>query len=256
VVRGLRSAVHIALLTSPWVPAASDVFPSSEWVVLSQVTPNPQKLDHVALYVTDPDVVAARILAQLPFRIIEETDEFVLLGRDPELGKLTLFRAAEPDPREPGQLRSIGIGVPAATVERTLYLDEGLRLDLTPSDPAGEVEVDHVTLLAPDPAASARQWLELGFQPAPKGANGALRVRAGAQHVELYPGSVQQTDRPLLNHLGVLVASFDEVQRAADEEGLDVTKVVDAEHSRALFVSGPDGVELEYIEHKASFAFA
>ena len=218
------------------------------------MTPKPAKLDHVALYVTEPDEVAARILAQLPFRIIEETDEFVLLGRDPELGKLTLFHATEPGPREPGTLRSVGIGVPAATVARTLYLDDGLRLELTPSDPEGEVEVDHVTLLAPDPAASARQWLELGFQPAPKAANGALRVKVGSQHIELHPASARPTERPLLNHLGVLVPSFDDVRRAADEEGLDVTRVVDAEHSRALFVQGPDGVELEYIEHKASFA--
>ena len=220
------------------------------------MTPNPEKLDHVALYVTEPEAVAARILAQLPFRIIEETDEFVLLGRDPELGKLTLFEAPGPGPREPGQLRSVGIGVPCATVERTLDLDEGLRLGLTPSDPAGEVEVDHVTLLAPDPVASARRWLELGFQPAPKSASGALRVKVGDQHVELHSGSVRPIDRPLLNHLGVLVPSFDDVHRAADEEGLDVTKVVDAEHSRALFVNGPDGVELEYIEHKESFALA
>jgi hypothetical protein len=220
------------------------------------VTPNPQTLDHVALYVTEPDALAARILAQLPFRIIEETDEFVLVGREPELGKLTLFRATGSGLREPGSLRSVGIGVPCATVERTLYLDEGLRLELTPSDPEGEVEVDHVTLLAPDPAASARRWLALGFEPAPKAANGALRVKIGSQHIELHPGSAPATDRPLLNHLGVLVPSFDDVRRSADEERLNVIKVVDAEHSRALFVSGPDGVELEYIEHKPSFALA
>jgi catechol 2,3-dioxygenase-like lactoylglutathione lyase family enzyme len=232
------------------------VFPSSKRVVLLEMTPNPQKLDHVALYVTEPDALAARILAQLPFRIIEETDEFVLLGRDPDLGKLTLFQAEGPGPRASGQLRSVGIGVPCATVERMLYLDDGLRLELTPSDPAGEVEVDHVTLLTPDPAASARQWLALGFEPAPKSANGDVRVKIGGQHLELHPGSPGPTDRPLLNHLGVLVPSFDDVRRAAGEEGLDVTKEVDAEHSRALFVRGPDGVELEYLEHKASFALA
>jgi catechol 2,3-dioxygenase-like lactoylglutathione lyase family enzyme len=218
------------------------------------VTPNPQKLDHVALYVTEPEALAARILAQLPFRIIEETDEFVLLGRDPDLGKLTLFES--PGPREPGLLRSVGIGVPCTSLERTLYFDDGLRLELTPSDPAGEVEVDHVTLLTPDPAASARQWLALGFEPAPKSATGDVRVKVGGQHLELHPGSPGPTDRPLLNHLGVLVPSFDDVRRAAGEDGLDVTKEVDAEHSRALFVRGPDGVELEYIEHKASFALA
>jgi catechol 2,3-dioxygenase-like lactoylglutathione lyase family enzyme len=220
------------------------------------MTPKPEKLDHVALYVTDPEAIAARILAQLPFRVIEESDEFLLLGRDPDFGKLTLFRAEEPGSREPGPLRAVGVGVPAGTIERTLHLDDGLRLELTPSDPTGEVEVDHVSLVVPDPAASARRWLELGFQPAPKSAGGVVRVRIGDQHLGLYPGSPRPTERPLLNHLGVLVQSFDEVRRTAEQEGLDVTRVADAEHSRAVFVRGPDGVELEYIEHKASFALA
>lgn len=113
-----------------------------------------------------------------------------------------------------------------------------------------------VTLLSPDPAASARAWLDLGFAPAPKGANGALRVRVGGQHLELVEGAARETDRPLLNHLGVLVESFDELQRSVEEAGLEVNRVVDAEHSRALFVCGPDRVELEYIEHKPSFALA
>jgi catechol 2,3-dioxygenase-like lactoylglutathione lyase family enzyme len=219
------------------------------------VTPKPTRLDHVALYVSDPAATAARILAQLPFRIIEETDEFVLVGRDPELGKLTLF-ASEEGAREAGVLRSVGIGIPAGTVERALYLDDGLRLELTPSDPDGEVEVTRVTVLSPDPAASARRWLELGFAPVPKSASGALRVRVGAQHLELVAGSQRGTERPLLNHLGVLVESFDELQRSVEEQGLEVNRVVDAENSRALFVCGPDGVELEYIEHKPSFALA
>jgi catechol 2,3-dioxygenase-like lactoylglutathione lyase family enzyme len=219
------------------------------------VKPQPAKLDHVALYVSDPAATAARILAQLPFRIIEETEEFVLVGRDPELGKLTLF-ASEGGPREAGVLRSVGIGIPCGTVERALYLDDGLRLELTPSDPEGEVEVTRVTLLSPDPAASARRWLELGFEPVPKSESGALRVKVGAQHLELVEGSARETDRPLLNHLGVLVDSFDELQRSVEESGVDVNRVVDAEHSRALFVCGPDGVELEYIEHKPSFALA
>ena len=217
--------------------------------------PKPVKLDHVALYVSDPPATAARILAQLPFRIIEETDEFVLVGRDPELGKLTLFAAEDGEAREAGVLRSIGVAIPAGTVERTLYLDDGLRLELTPSDPDGEVEVTRVTLLAPDPAVSARAWLEFGFEPAPK-ANGALRVKVGGQYLELVAGSPPATERPLLNHLGVLVESFDDVQRAVSDQGLEVNRVVDAENSRAVFVCGPDRVELEYIEHKPSFALA
>ena len=216
----------------------------------------PEKLDHVALYVSDPDAVAACILNQLPFRVIEETDEFVLLGREPQLGKLTLFHAE--GPRERGRLRRIGIGIPCGTVERSIEVGEGLELVLVPSDPDGEVELEHVALFTPDPAASARSWLEFGFEPAPKSSHGVPRVRVGEQYVELHQGSPPDADgrRPLLNHLGLLVESIDDVQRSAGEQGLHVNKVVDAENSRAVFVRGPDGIELEYIEHKPSFALA
>jgi catechol 2,3-dioxygenase-like lactoylglutathione lyase family enzyme len=216
--------------------------------------PFAQKLDHVALYVSDASETAALVLAQLPFRVLEETDEFVLVGRDLVLGKLTLFHAE--GPREAGVLRQIGIGIPGGTAELDLEVGDGLQLGLTPTDPGGEVEVTHVRLLAPDPAASAREWLRLGLKPAPKGPNGAVRVRIGREYLELVPGSARSTERPLLNHLGVLVESFDDLRRSVDEQGLDVNKVVDAENSRALFVRGPDGVELEYIEHKHSLALA
>jgi catechol 2,3-dioxygenase-like lactoylglutathione lyase family enzyme len=210
----------------------------------------PEKLDHVALFVPDPDAVAARLLAQLPFRVIESTDEFVLVGRGPEYGKLTLFRA--PAPRDRGVLRRIGIGIPCGTVERTIDLGDGLELELVPADPEGEVDLAHVALRTPDPATSAPAWLELGFMPAPRGADGVARVRLGGSYVELHEGSTKPTERPLLNHLGLLVESIDEVER----ERFDVIRTVDAENSRAVFVSGPDGVEVEYIEHKPSFALA
>jgi hypothetical protein len=218
------------------------------------MTPQPNKLDHIALYVPDPDGVAARILSQLPFRIIEESDEFVLIGRDPELGKLTLFHADPP--RDAGVVRSVGIGIPCATVERTIEIGDGLRLDLVPADPEGEVEVAYLAVVTPDSASSARDWLRFGFGPAPKGASGVPHVRLGAQHVELHAGKPEPTSRPLLNHLGLLVESLDEVRAWVDSTGVAVNREVDAENSRALFLDGPDGIELEYIEHKPSFALA
>jgi len=218
------------------------------------VTPKPEKLDHVALHVSDPETVAGLILAQLPFRILEETDEFFLVGRDPMLGKLTLFHA-EP-PREPGVLERVGIGIPCGTVERTIDLGDGLQLRLVPTDPEGEVELDHLALVIPDPAASARAWLEFGFEPAAKGRGGVPRVRVGEQHIELHAGSPARTSRPLLNHVGLRVDSLEDARRSVEALGLDLNRVVEAENSRALFLSGPDGVELEYIEHKPSFAFA
>jgi catechol 2,3-dioxygenase-like lactoylglutathione lyase family enzyme len=218
------------------------------------MTPHPNKLDHVALYVSDPEGVAARILSQLPFRIIEESEEFVLVGRDPELGKLTLFHADSP--REAGVVRSVGIGIPCGTVERTIDIGDGLRLELVPADPEGEVEVVHFAVVTPDPASSAREWLQFGFAPAPKSTDGVPRVRLGSQHVELHTARPEPTDRPLLNHLGLLVDDLDELRASVDSMGVAVNREVDAENSRALFLDGPDGVELEYIEHKPSFALA
>jgi len=218
------------------------------------VSPIPTKLDHVALSVTDADAVASSILAQLPFRVIEESDRFILLGRDPERGKLTLFRAD--GPRARGVLRHVGIGIPCATAERTIEVGEGLELYLTPSAPEGEVELAHVAVFTPHPAASARAWLDVGFEPSPKGVDDVLRVRAGQQHVELWEGSPERTEHPLLNHLGLLVDSVDDILRTAEERGEDVRRLVDAENSRAVFLCGPDGVEVEYIEHKPSLAHA
>ncbi|MGH3134509.1 MAG: VOC family protein [Gaiellaceae bacterium] len=213
-----------------------------------------EKIDHVALYVSDPDAVAARIRAQLPFRVIEETEEFVLIGRRPELGKLTLFRT--PGARERGALLRVGIGIPCGTVERTIQVGDGLELVLVPARTDGEVDLDHVALLTADPVASARSWLEYGFEQAEPVTPGVPRVRLGDTHVELHGGSPPATDRPLLNHLGLLVDSIEDTGRSIEAEGIPVRKVVDAESSRAMFVPGPDGIELEYIEHKPSFALA
>jgi hypothetical protein len=212
----------------------------------------PEKLDHVALYVPDPGEVAASVLSQLPFRILEQTDEFVLVGRAPEFGKLTFFEA--PAPRQRGPLLRIGIGIPAGVEKRTLSLGDeiGLELALVPSDPDGEVDLVHVALATEDPSRAAQEWLRLGLEPAPKSDEGVCRVRIGHAFLELHPRSPAATERPVLNHLGLLVESIDDV----DRDRLDVIREVDAEHSRAVFVEGPDGVEVEYIEHKPSFALA
>jgi catechol 2,3-dioxygenase-like lactoylglutathione lyase family enzyme len=214
---------------------------------------NPQRLDHLALYVADPEEVARTLLSRLPFKVIEETDEFVLVGRSPELGKLTLFRA--PGPRDRGTLVNIGIGIPCATASTTLVAGEGLDLELVPSAADGEVDISHVALRVPDPVKSVRTWLALGFERA--GTLGpAERVRLGSTYLVLHPGPAEETRRPLLNHLGLLVESIDETRRAAANLGFEIEKEVEGDESFALFLRGPDDVEVEYIEHKPSFALA
>ena len=38
--------------------------------------------------------------------------------------------------------------------------------------------------------------------------------------------------------------------------GLEVESVVDAPNTYAVFVTGPDGIRIEYVEHKSTFALA
>jgi catechol 2,3-dioxygenase-like lactoylglutathione lyase family enzyme len=213
----------------------------------------PRKLDHVALWVSDPEEAARVLLSRLPFRILEEGDDFLLLGRSPDLGKLTLFEA--PGPRERGSLLRVGIGIPCATERTTIEFDDDLSIELVPSDPAGEVDLDHVALQVPDPGASIRDWMRLGFER-DEIAGTVQRARLGGAYVELQHGSPQATERPVLNHLGVLVSSIEHVRRSVAGHDLSVTREVEAEHSYAVFVRGPDDVEVEYIEHKPSFALA
>jgi catechol 2,3-dioxygenase-like lactoylglutathione lyase family enzyme len=201
---------------------------------------NPTSLDHVALWVTERDVIADTAVAQLGMHVIERTDKFTLIGWDARRGKLTLFE--EDGPRERGVLERIGLRVPGLpTGGDVLELADGLTLSLVEGDP----DLDHVVLRSPDPDAAAQEWLRYGFDPA-----GPRRVEVAGAYLELVEGDAGETDRPLLNHLGVLV---DEAA-PAQEMGVEVADVVDAPNTFAVFVWGPDRVKLEYVEHKASFS--
>jgi catechol 2,3-dioxygenase-like lactoylglutathione lyase family enzyme len=198
---------------------------------------NPTSLDHVALWVTERDVIADTVVRQLGMHVIERTDKFTLVGWDARRGKLTLFEAE--GPRERGVLERIGLRVPGGG--DPVALPDGLTLTLTD----GEPDLDHVALRSPDADAAAREWLRYGFAPA-----GTKRVEVGGAYLELVDGDAGETEQPLLNHLAVLV---DEAA-PAQELGVEVADVVDAANTFAVFVWGPDRVKLEYVEHKASFS--
>ena len=73
----------------------------------------PTSLDHVALWVTERDVIADFAVQQLGMHVIERTDRFTLVGWDARRGKLTLFEAE--GPRESGSAASTsGFACPAA----------------------------------------------------------------------------------------------------------------------------------------------
>jgi catechol 2,3-dioxygenase-like lactoylglutathione lyase family enzyme len=229
----------------------------------------PLTLDHVALWVADPEPIAEFVTAHVGMHVIEQTDRFTLVGSDARRGKLTLFDAE--GPRDRGALKHVALRVSdlraaIAELPENLQVDqprdgeayfdvaEGLRLGLVEARTEVDYDLDHAALFSRDPTATARVYERLGFRYAPPGASEQPRVEVGAAFVELHDGDPGDPERPLLNHLAVLVDSADEHIAEAEELGVEIDDVVDAPNTYAVFLWGPERVRIEYVEHKASFS--
>jgi len=224
-------------------------------------------LDHVALWVAHRDETAAILTEQLEMHVIERTDTFTLVGADARRGKLTLFDAE--GPRNTGTLVHVALRVPSLEEalekvqipvlksrlgEAHMELPEGLHLVLVEAETPVAVDLDHVAIACSDPEACAAAWEQLGFNRVAPGPSGAERVEVGGAFLELRREQREQTDRPLLNHLAVLVDSADEWRQTAEDSGHEIAEVKDAANTYAVFVWGPERTKLEYVEHKPSFS--
>jgi catechol 2,3-dioxygenase-like lactoylglutathione lyase family enzyme len=222
----------------------------------------PKILDHVALWVADRDPITDFVTERLTMHVIEKTDKFTLVGTNARRGKLTLFDAE--GPRERGALKHIALrvndlddalggldGVDVARENGGAYFDvhEGLRLGLVEADTDVDYDLDHVALFSASPEETAQKYKEFGFAPETE-----KRVEVGGAFVEFHPGEPGDPERPLLNHLAVLVDSADETLEEAKRAGMDVADVVDAANTLAVFVWGPEHVKIEYVEQKPTFA--
>jgi catechol 2,3-dioxygenase-like lactoylglutathione lyase family enzyme len=216
----------------------------------------PKTLDHVAFWVTDRDPIVAFCERHLGMHVIDRQDKFTLIGTNARRGKLTFFDA--PGPREQGALVHVGLRVsdlaaaraalPAGTPE-VFDVGEGVRLTLVEAPTDVEYDLDHVALATASPGETAELYAAYGFEPA-----GSARVEVGGAFVEFHQGDPGAPERPLLNHLAVLVDSADEVVADAAEAGIEVESVVDAANTYATFLWGPDHVRIEYVEHKPTFS--
>lgn len=228
---------------------------------------DPRTLDHVAFWTDARDEIADFAVAHLGMHVIDRTDRFTLVGSDARRGKLTLFDAE--GPRAAGALEHValrvsslatalaalpdGLALKRPAPDRALFdAPAGLRLGLVEAPTPVEYDLDHAALRTADPAATAVEYRRLGFEPAPL--DGRTRVAVGGAYVEFVAGDPGRTERPLLNHLAVLVDSVDEHLAEARELGVEVDDVVDAPNTYAIFLRGPDGVRVEYVEHKPSFS--
>jgi catechol 2,3-dioxygenase-like lactoylglutathione lyase family enzyme len=216
----------------------------------------PKTLDHVAFWVADRETIVRFCERHLGMHVIDRQDKFTLIGTNARRGKLTLFDAE--GPREQGAFRHVGLRVsdlaaaraelPEGTAE-VFDVGEGVRLTLVEAATDVEYDLDHVALTTADPAGTADAYVTYGFEPA-----GDARVEVGGAFVEFHAGEPGTPERPLLNHLAVLVDSADEVVADAKEAGIDIESVVDAANTYATFLWGPDRVRIEYVEHKPTFS--
>jgi catechol 2,3-dioxygenase-like lactoylglutathione lyase family enzyme len=222
---------------------------------------NPKTLDHVAYWVSDRDTIADFATSYLGMHVIERTDRFTLVGSDARRGKLTFFAAA--GPRERGALKHVALrvsdlgealGKVPGNGEAYFEVAEGVRIGLVEAPTDVEYDLDHVALYATDPEAAAASYEELGFNATDPGASGEHRLEVGGAFLELHPGDPGDPERPLLNHLAVLVDSADEHLAEAQDAGVEVDDVVDAPNTYAVFLRGPDRVRIEYVEHKPTFS--
>jgi catechol 2,3-dioxygenase-like lactoylglutathione lyase family enzyme len=230
---------------------------------------NPKTLDHVAYWLADRDAVAGFAIAHLGMHVVDRTDAFTLVGADARRGKLTLFAAD--GPRERGALEHVALrvsdleaalaGLPEGLEvdrrregEAYFELGEGVALGLVEADTDLDYDLDHVALRSADPQAIAPEYGSLGFGAAAPGASGCPRVEVGGAWIEFHPGAPGAPEKPLLNHLAVLVDSADEHEAAARDLGVEIDNVVDAANTLAVFVWGPERVRIEYVEHKPTFS--
>ena len=221
----------------------------------------PTSLDHVALWVDDRAPLADFLCEHLGMHVIEETGDFTLVGIDAKLGKLTLFDAE--GPRQRGALQRVVLRVndlgpaleslPLEAARR----DDGVAAFEAPAGlPLGLVEaegrdfdLDHVVLGLVDPEAASQCLADMGFERRPDGS-----AAVGDRYVHVVRGHAADGGRPLLNHLALLVDDAHEVQGEAEGNGFEVDDVKDAKNTFAVFLRGPEGVRIEYVEHKPGFA--
>jgi catechol 2,3-dioxygenase-like lactoylglutathione lyase family enzyme len=221
----------------------------------------PTSLDHVALWVDEREPLAAFLCEHLGMHVIEETDTFTLVGIDAKLGKLTLFD--EEGPRQRGALERVVLRVgdldpvleslPFDVAQR----DDGVAAFEAPAGlPLGLVEnagrdfdLDHVVLSLEDPETALRSFEQLGFERRQDGC-----AAVDDRYVRVVRGSAADGGRPLLNHLALLVDDAHSVQGEAEGAGFEIDDVKDAANTFAVFLRGPEGVRVEYVEHKPGFA--
>jgi catechol 2,3-dioxygenase-like lactoylglutathione lyase family enzyme len=226
-----------------------------------------QKLDHIALYMSDRGAAAEFLTSYLGFHIVDRTDRYTLVGAGGRIGKLTIFDAPPDTKPSPGVIGGINIRVvdpesAAARLPREAGIEsrdgeylfagpEGLPLALVPGEgDFTEYDLEGLVLHSRDPEGSARDFVKMGFAPG----EDATTVKAGEYRLRLVPSAPREEEQGMLFHLGCLVDSAQDHRKEAEEQGLEIQDFVEGPNTLAVFVRGPENVSVEYVEHKPTFS--
>jgi catechol 2,3-dioxygenase-like lactoylglutathione lyase family enzyme len=224
-----------------------------------------KRLDHIALYMGDRDAAAGFLTTHLGFHVVDRTDRYTLVGAGGRLGKLTLFDVPQGTTPSPGEIKRITIRVadPEAAAARlpagaepsergySFTGPEGLPLALVRGEGEfAEYDLDGFVLRSGSPEESTRTFVEMGFAPG----DDATTVKAGEYSMRLSGSAPDANGGGMLFHVGCLVDSAEDHRKEAEERGLEVQDFVDGPNTLAVFVRGPEGVSVEYVEHKSTFS--
>jgi catechol 2,3-dioxygenase-like lactoylglutathione lyase family enzyme len=225
-----------------------------------------QKLDHIALYMSDRGAATDFLTSHLGFHVIDHTGRYTLVGAGGRVGKLTLFDAPEGVEPSPGVIERINIRVAdAQTAVRLLsevevesvnggYLfsgPEGLPFALVPGEGNfTDYDLEGLVLRSGDPEGSAQSFVRMGFAPE----EDATTVRAGEYRLRLIPSGSNGETQGMLYHIGCLVDSAEDHRREAEEKWFEIQDFVEGPNTVSVFVRGPEGVSVEYVEHKHTFS--
>ena len=137
-----------------------------------------------------------------------------------------------------------------------VYFDlyEGLRLGLVEAETESDYDFDHVALFSPLPEEAARSTSAYGFARAGAGAEALRAWRSPARRSSSGRGDRRRRAGRCSTTWRCSSTPPTTTSRRRTRTGIKVERVVDAPNTYAAFMAGPDGVRIEYVEHKPTFA--
>src|SRR3712207_3351429 len=90
---------------------ARGIFYAARWLQGKRGRVKIEKLDHIALYMSDRDAAADFLTSYIGFHVVDHTDRYTLVGAGGRIGKLTLFDASEGTTPSPGPIERINVRV-------------------------------------------------------------------------------------------------------------------------------------------------